>query len=234
MLAIEGSRTRTEAWALLACAGWFVNSVSTPAFATELADSQRLSRATPEAPAPSIRPPRSTHDLLLNLRSALESDLLLRDAFYTDANLTRFFAPGEVQWIRNDARKKHVVLRGVTYIPTLGNRKTQIGILSSLGESPQRTEQETVPRASISIGCACALRAENLDAAFANANRTVKSKRRPTNNHYPRPPRASDPMGNKLAVYEIPTQPGLASSLHAEFDPAGNITSIEAIQRKQP
>src|SRR5688500_14588844 len=74
-------RTRTVAWTLLAVAGCFIKCVVGPALATELPASQKLSQATPAAPTSSIRSPRSAHDLLLNLRSALESGLLLRDDF---------------------------------------------------------------------------------------------------------------------------------------------------------
>ena len=45
--------------------------------------------------------PRTGHELLLNVRTALEHGLLIPESFYSDESLLPFFGAARIKWIRH-------------------------------------------------------------------------------------------------------------------------------------
>lgn len=192
-----------------------------------------LFQATEAGERAPAQTPRSARDLLSNLKTALEQGSLLHSAFYSEENLFQFFGARDVRWITNETTEKHLIIRGLDYIPARNKSKTQVGIrrtsVRSDGETPQ-----SLLWSAVTVTCSCYLRIEDIEAVFGSAGRELTEVRRPSRDHFAVRPPARDPMGNRRATYGIESAEGHSSTFSVAFDPDGNITLVEAIQKEEP
>lgn len=171
-----------------------------------------------------VQGPTSAAALLTNLRRALAEPLLLSDALYEEAVLGSFFGASAVQTIGRRALGRHVLLRGLEYLPARERSQTQIGIrkVQSTNAAPQT--------AVLSLFCSCELQLQDVEAVFGTTDRVIAEDRPPTPGHLPALPPPRSALGNLRVTYVIKTPSAYASTLSVVTDPVGNIRLIEARQ----
>src|SRR5690348_12464476 len=132
----------------------------------------RGTAATGETPAfAAIKQPTTVHDLLVNMRTALEQGLLIPRSVYTEDNLVRFFGGSRFEWIANTETLKELVLRGLTEVPSRTESDTRVGFIwSSTGPNGQPAPNGHI-FAAASLICRCELRVEDIDAVFSPVGR---------------------------------------------------------------
>jgi hypothetical protein len=73
------------------------------------------------------------------------------------------------------------------------------------------------------MACDCELKSSDVEAQFGDLDRTVEPDRRLEGTHYPVPPQATDPQGNKVVTYNIRGPAGYVTSFQVRYDHRGRV-----------
>lgn len=170
-----------------------------------------------------LKNPSTAEALLYNMRAVLERGDLKRRDFFTQELLTATFGGSTLKCNQNTQREVFCSLRYLDYLHVRSRRRQTIEFIWS-------DVRSSVPGnpyfASFGIGCNCDLTNTDIEAVFGNVDRTVERDRRFENSHYPLPPRATHPLGNKVARYTLHGPEGYVTSFEVRYDYEGYVTSL--------
>lgn len=169
-----------------------------------------------------LQEPRDAAALLHNMRAVLERGSMTRRLFFSDEQLKATFGGSTMEWLRNTPTQVHCRLGPLEYLP-VRSRETRLPRVGFLwwDASPGVRDK---PAGNFSIGCDCDLTPTDIEAVFGDVDRTVDRDRRLDGTHYPVPPRATHPLGNRVVRYTLRGPEGYVSSFEVRYDHQGRVT----------
>lgn len=180
-----------------------------------------------------IARPTTAHELLLNIKVALQQGLLLSSTFYTDDNLRRFFGTTRIVRQLTAKTNRSARLFGLSYLPVKDVSRLSVGVSWSLIDSDNQISTDGKIHASIGISADCKLGNEDIEAVFGTAGRTIATQTVPADApgySFAALPPTTAVMGNQNVIYEIPNGSAHRSTLSVLFDSYGKIKAIDAKQ----
>lgn len=179
-----------------------------------------------------LQDPQSAAALLHNMRAVLERGSMTHRLFFTDEQLKATFGGSTVEWIRNLPTTVDGRLGPIDYVPARSReyRLPQLD-LTWWGAEPGVREK---PAGNFSIRCECLLMNMHIEAVFGDVDRTIYRDRRLDGGHYPAPPRATHPLGNKIARYAVRAPEGYVSSFEVHYDHQGRVQMMAGSTEPAP
>jgi hypothetical protein len=213
---------RHAAWMMIALfIGAALTACAVQQKRNEPASSEVLARIAREL---QLQEPRYAGALLHNIRAVLERGSMTSRLFFSDEQLKATFGGSTVEWIQNTPTNVHCRLGPLAYLPVRSPeiRVPKVGFLW-WNASPSVPEK---PAGNFSFVCDCNLTNTDIEAVFGDVDRIVDRDRRFDRSHYPVPPRATHPLGNKVVRYTLRGPEGYISSFEVHYDPQGRVAQM--------
>lgn len=172
-----------------------------------------------------LQEPRSAAALLHNMRAVLERGSMTRRMFFTDEQLKATFGGSTIEWIQNTPSRVHCRLGPLDYLPVRSRAEFRLPQLGFLWYEAAPGVREK-PAGNFSTWCECLLTSTDIEAVFGDVDRTIDRDRRYDRSHYPVPPRATHPLGNKIARYTVRAPEGYVSAFEVKYDHQGRVHTM--------
>lgn len=171
-----------------------------------------------------LQEPRHAAALLHNMRAVLERGSMARRLFYSDEQLKATFGGSTIEWIGNTPTSVHCRLGPIDSLPVRSReiRLPKIGFLWYDVLPGVRDK----PAGNFSVWCDCELTSTDIEGVFGDVDRTIDRDRRLDGTHYPLPPPATHPLGNKVATYRVRAPEGYVSSFEVRYDHQGRVHTM--------